>query len=104
MKAIRVQYTVQPNYLETNKINISQVMSDLRALNHPDFKYACFLLEDGKTFMHLVFYPDDQPNVLNELDSFTKFRTELKASQPEVPPKSENLSLVAAGYDFFEHS
>ena len=102
MKAIRVQYTVQPDYVETNKRNIRQVMSDLRALGNPNIIYTTFLLEDGKTFMHQVYYPDDQPNALNELPSFTKFRMDLKASQPEVPPNSENLSLVAASQDFFE--
>ena len=58
MKIIRVQYTVKPEYAEQNKMNIAQVMKDLRALNNPNTKYASYLEEDGVTFMHFAQYPD----------------------------------------------
>lgn len=102
MKVIRVQYTVKKDYVATNQNNIQQVMSDLRKLNNPSIKYSSFLLEDGKTFMHFAIYPDEATSqIVPSLPSFQKFRSELKASQPEVPPKAENLSLVASAYDFF---
>lgn len=103
MKAIRVQYTVQEGYVETNKKNIKTVMDDLRELKNPNIKYASFLLEDGRTFMHFALYPDEQSAaIVNNLPSFNTFRTQLKQSQPEVPPQAENLTLVASAWDFFD--
>jgi len=103
MKAVRVQYTVKDGYVETNKQNIRQVMSDLRDLKHPNIKYNSFLLEDGKTFMHLAMYPDEETSqIVQNLPSFVKFQTELKASGLEVPPKAEKLELVASAYQIFD--
>lgn len=102
MKITRVQYTVQDGYIETNKRNIELVMADLRHLNNPGIKYSSYQLEDQKTFMHLAIFPDDETaQILNSLDSFSQFRQELKASEPEVPPKAENLTMVASAFDWF---
>ncbi len=103
MKIVKVQYTVKDDYVQKNKENISKVMADLRAMNNPNIKYSSFLLEDGKTFLHFAMYPDQQTgNIVSELPSFNTFRAELKASEPEIPPKAENLSLVASAWEFFE--
>ena len=102
MKAVKVQYTVKEEYAETNKKNINQVMSDLRKLNNPGVKYSSYVLNDGKTFVHLGIYSDEEAmSVATNLDSFKKFQTELKESQPEVPPKADDLNLVASAYDIF---
>ncbi len=102
MKLIRVHYRVKTEYVETNKANIASVMTELRALNNPNIKYSSFLEEDGQTFMHLAMYPDEETaKILNSLDSFTKFRMELKASEPELGPKAMNLDLVGSAYDLF---
>ena len=103
MKIVKVQYTVKDDYVQKNKENIKKVMGDLRAMNNPNIKYSSFLLDDGKTFVHFAMYPDQETgNIVSELDSFITFRAELKASEPEVPPKAENLSLVASAWEFFE--
>ena len=102
MKAVKVQYTVKEEFAETNKKNIGQVMSDLRKLNNPGIKYSSYVLNDGKTFVHLGIYSDEEAmSVATNLDSFKKFQTELKESQPEVPPKADDLNLVASAYDIF---
>ena len=102
MKVIRVQYTVKPDYTDTNKANIRQVMSDLRNMGNPDVKYAAYLGEDGQTFTHLVMFRDeDTPNPMSDMPSFQKFQAELKASEPVSPPASERLDLVGAGFDAF---
>ena len=103
MKIVKVQYTVKDDYVQKNKENIEKVMGDLRAMNNPNIKYSSFLLDDGKTFVHFAMYPDQETgNIVSELDSFITFRNELRASEPEVPPKAENLSLVASAWEFFE--
>ena len=103
MKIVRVQYTTTPEYATKNKENITMVMNDLRAINHPGLKYGSYLLEDGKTFMHFTQFENDEAHkVLIELESFKQFQAELKASGPETMRKTENLSLVASSYDFFK--
>ncbi len=102
MKITRVQYTVQDDYVETNKRNIEQVMADLRDLNNAGIKYSSYQLEDHRTFMHFAVFPDDETSkILSDLKSFNKSRQELKASQPEVPPKAESLTMVASAFDWF---
>jgi len=102
MKIVRVIYEVRPEYAEQNKANVEAVMSDLRSINNPGVKYATYVQEDGVTFMHFAQFQSEEDNqVLNDLDSFKKFRLELKESQPVQPPSATPLSLVAAGFDLF---
>ena len=102
MKAVKVQYTVKESYAETNQKNIQKVMDDLREINNPGVRYSAYILEDGKTFVHFAMYPDEETSsIVNNLESFQSFRQQLQESQPEVPPKADNLSLVGSAYDFF---
>ena len=102
MNAVKVQYTVKESYVETNKQNIRKVMEALRATNHPDIKYSAFLQDDGQTFVHFVMRANEEAaQILSNLEAFQQFQQQLKASQPEVPPKAENLNLVASGWDIF---
>ena len=94
MKVFRVQYTVRSDFVEENKKNTEAVMRELRTLNKEDLRYAQYLHEDGKTFMHLVHYNTaEAENVLTALQSFKHFRARLDG-QLEVPPKSEAFQLV----------
>ena len=102
-KIVRVQYTARPEYVAKNKENIGKVMTDLRKINNSGIKYGAYLLEDEKTFMHFTLFENEEAyKVLNGLESFRQFQSELKASGFEVAPKSENLSLVASSYDIFQ--
>ena len=99
---VRVQYTAKPEYAAKNKENIAQVMNDLRATNNPHIRYGTYLFADGKTFMHFTHFENEAAHkLLMELPSFIKFQTELKSSGFEVPPKTENLSLVGSSFDVF---
>ena len=102
MNAVKVQYTVKESYVEANKANIGRVMAARRKLNNPDIKYAAFLLDDGKTFVHWVMRANESAQAaLSNLEEFQQFQQALQASQPEVPPKAENMSLVGVGWDVF---
>jgi L-rhamnose mutarotase len=102
MDTVKVQYTVKESYVETNKQNIKKVMDALREINNPDLKYSAFLQDDGKTFVHFVMRANEEAaSALNNLEAFQQFQQALKASQPEVPPKPENLYLVASAWDIF---
>ena len=102
MNAVKVQYTVKEEYVETNKANIKRVMADLNALNNADIKYSSFLLDDGKSFVHFVMRANDEAQkTLSDLPSFQEFQRQLKESGPEIPPKAENLTLVGISWDIF---
>ena len=103
MKIVRVQYTTRAGYAAVNKANIAAIVEELKTLNHPDVKYGAYLLPDGKTFMHLDQFENEEAHeVLTGLASFKKFAAELAASSLEAEPKLELLSLVAATDNFFD--
>ena len=102
MKATKVQYTVKSEFVKQNVENINKVMSDLRQLNNADLKYSSFILDDKKSLVHFVMTnTEEAAKILNSLDSFKKFQTELKASNPEISPLVEHISLVNSSYDIF---
>jgi len=100
MKAVKVQYTVKPEYVEQNKANIRKVMEVIKANPIVGMQYASFTLDDGQTFVHINMAKDQETmSRLTEVQEFEDFRMALKASEPLSPPKSENLDLVAAGFE-----
>lgn len=102
MNAVKVQYTVKPEYVATNKKNIARVMSDLKEINSPDIKYSAFLLDDGKTFVHFVMRANDEAGeILSNLEAFKDFQQQLRNSEPESPPQAENLTLVGTNWAIF---
>ncbi len=95
MKAVRVQYTIKKEYVETNKKNIKAVMEYLESNPIEGMWYKAFILEDGHSFMHINICTNEEiMNKLNDVELFMKFRKELKASEPISPPKSENIIMV----------
>ncbi|MEO5595179.1 MAG: hypothetical protein ABIR15_11090 [Chitinophagaceae bacterium] len=102
MKIVRVIYTTTHEYTLINQQNIRLVADELKQLNHPGIKYSTYLMPDGKTFMHFDQFENEEAHlVLQELDSFKKFATELWASSLEIEPQLELLSLVASTEAFF---
>lgn len=102
MQAVRVQYTVRPEYTATNQANIAAVMAELRERAHPGVRYAAYLLPDGQTFLHVAMFADQEARaVLGELASFATFQTELKASGLVSPPDAQPLELVGSSWEIF---
>jgi quinol monooxygenase YgiN len=102
MKIVRVQYSTRAAYATANAANIQAVVDELKRINHPGIKYSAYLSEDGKTFMHFDQFENEEAHeFLQSLASFKKFAAELHASQLEIEPKLDILSLVASTEDFF---
>lgn len=100
MKAVKVQYTVKPDYVEQNKANIKKVMDAINANPIEGMRYTSFILGDGQTFVHINMAKDGETlSKLNEVEEFNAFRQQLKASEPISPPKSEDLNLVGATFE-----
>ncbi len=103
MKVVRVQYTTKAAYAATNQANIAAVVNELKQLNHPGIKYGAWLLPDGKTFMHFDQFESEEAHlVLQELASFKKFASELWASELEVEPALDLLSLAASTEVYYQ--
>ncbi|MEP4091565.1 hypothetical protein [Reichenbachiella sp.] len=101
MKAVKVQYTVKPEYVEENKENIRKVMDALKSNPIDGMQYSSYTDEDNPgTFIHINMAKDgDTMAKLTDVPEFTTFRMALKASEPVAPPKSTNLSLVGAAFE-----
>jgi hypothetical protein len=95
----KVTYTAEPPFVERNKENIGRVIEELHASGRTDIRYAVFLEEDGKTFVHLVVKQDAKTPGTDSLGAFKKFRDELMASKLETRPASVEMTLVGSSYD-----
>ena len=101
MKVTRVQYTVRSEFVEENSQNIEAVMRELRALGNNEVRYAVYLHDDGKTFMHLVHQNSAQAERLpTSLESFKHFQARLKQNL-EVAPKVETFAMVQSSAPIF---
>jgi len=102
MKIVRVHYTTTAEFATKNKENIAGIVKELKELNHPGIKYTCWLLPDGKTFMHFDQLENEEAHqLLQSLQSFQKFAEDLWASGLEVEPQLELLTLVASTEHYF---
>ena len=100
MKAVKVEYTVKPEYVKTNKANIEKVMNELRALGDVGVLYSSYVKEDGCSFVHFSIHRDpEEPNIITSLETFKAFSTQLKAEGLTAPPQSVKLEMVAKSFD-----
>lgn len=100
MKHVKVTYTVKPEFVLKNQENINSFMKDFRKINKADFRYIVYLCDDGKTFMHLSSYANDeiQKEVL-EIESFKSFQRQRDESGLGGSHRVEELKLVAGSQD-----
>lgn len=101
MKAVKVEYTVKPEYVEQNKANIRRVMEALKDNPIDGMQYSTYTdAEHPNSFIHINMCRDEATMAkLQDLQEFNAFRMALKASQPLSPPKQTTLSLVGAGFE-----
>ena len=59
MRAVKVEYTVKPEYVATNKANIQKVMDELRSLGNTGILYSTYVKEDGVSFVHFSIHRDE---------------------------------------------
>ena len=99
MKTVKVTYRVKPEYVEQNKKNIHAVMDYLKDNPIEGMYYSSYQLDDEESFMHINIAQDEATmNKLNDVEAFTVFRMQLKASEPVEPPNAKDIALVGAGW------
>ena len=99
MRAVKVEYTVKPEYVNTNKANIQKVMEELRSLGNTGILYSTYIKEDGVSFVHFSIHRDEE-NIIPSLSAFKLFSTQLKAEglSGDVP-QAVKLEMVAKSFD-----
>lgn len=102
MIIVKVTYTVKSEFVLKNQENINSFMKDFRKINSTDFRYTAYVGDDGKTFMHLSIYKNEeiQKQVL-AIESFKSFQQQRDESGLEGPHKVEMMKLVASSFDIF---
>jgi hypothetical protein len=101
MRAVKVEYTVNPGYVDTNRANIQKVMDELRALGDVGILYSTYVKEDGCSFVHFSIHRDsEEPNIITSLSAFKAFSTQLRSEGLVAPPQSIKLEMVAKSFDF----
>ncbi|MGH2563153.1 MAG: hypothetical protein ACRDE8_10910 [Ginsengibacter sp.] len=98
MKAVKVEYTVKPEYVNTNKANIQKVMDELRTLGDTGTLYSTYIKDDGVSFVHFSIHRDEE-NIIPTLESFKAFSNQLKSEGLTAPPQAIKLNLVAKSFD-----
>ncbi|TGD56638.1 hypothetical protein [Flavobacterium humi] len=100
MIAVKVSYTVPSSFVARNKENIAQFLKDFQQLDTALFSYSVFLCEDGKTFLHMSTYKNEeiQTRVLN-VPSFKKFQEERDQSGLDDSHKVEMLHPVGSSFN-----
>lgn len=102
MIAVKVTYKVKSEFAPKNQENIRAFMNDFRKLNCSDFRYSAYVCDDGKTFVHLSMYKNEniQKKVL-AVESFKAFQLQRDESGLEGPHTVEPMTLVASSFDVF---
>ena len=99
MRAVKVEYTVKPEYVETNKANIKKVMEELHSLGDTGILYSTYIKEDGVSFVHFAIHKNEE-NIIPSLAAFKTFTTQLKAEGlAGESPKSMKLEMVAKSFN-----
>src|SRR4051812_17101181 len=100
MRAVKVEYTVKPGYVNTNKANIQRVMDELRALGDVGVLYSTYVKEDGCSFVHFSIHRNaDEPNIITSLETFKAFSAQLKDEGLVMPPVAVKLEMVGRSFD-----
>ena len=90
MKRLIVRYKVKPDRVAENEHLISKVFEELAARDPSGFAYASFKLDDGVSFVHLVFEGESGSDVsLADLPSFRAFTADIAERCDEAPVASE---------------
>lgn len=89
-----VTYKVKEGLSETNKNYIKNVFTELMEKQPDGIKYACFVKEDGLSFVHISFIEtEDGSNPLTMMKSFTEFTDEIK-DRCDILPQADLITEV----------
>lgn len=96
MIVVKVTYTVNDEYVNTNKEMIQKFITDFNKLDSSQFLYSVFQAEDDKTFIHISQYKNKEiQQVLLNTPSFLHFQGQ-RDKNLISEPKIEFLNYIGA--------
>ncbi len=92
-----VTYTVEDEFVATNKENIRLFLKEFEKLENERFSYQVLLQEDGQTFVHISKYADKeiQEKLLN-LPQFLIFQKQRDDSGLLLPPVIQTCEFIGS--------
>ncbi len=90
-----VRYRVHEGEADANAELVRDVYEELAEVAPPSFRYATFLLDDGRTFVHLAINESDETAPLTGLPAFRRFQEGL-AERCEEPPVVSSATEVGS--------
>ncbi|UII31940.1 hypothetical protein LVD17_26995 [Fulvivirga ulvae] len=104
MITVKVTYTVKAEFVNKNQENINRFMVDFKKMNTRDFRYMSYICGDGKTFVHISHYKNEEiQKQLLQVPSFLSFQKQRDDSGLEGSPEIEVMKLVACSEELFNH-
>lgn len=101
MIVVKVTYTINDEYINTNKEMVQKFMTDFNKLDNTQFLYSVFQTEDNKTFIHISQYKNkDIQQVLLNTPSFLHFQ-EQRDKNLASEPKIDFLNYIGASKEVF---
>jgi hypothetical protein len=100
MRQLMVRYQVKPERVDENEKLVGAVFESLHELEPGGFGYACFRLDDGVTFVHLVNETGEDEFGLTDVPAFQRFLEGLGDRVVEGPVATEMTPV--ASYRFFD--
>ncbi len=96
MISVLVTYRVKPDRVEENERLVRAVYESLAEAGHPDVHYATFKKDDGRTFVHLAFFPSPEAQQkLGALPAFQEFQHGI-AERCDVLPAPTPIEKVGS--------
>ena len=102
MIVVKVEYTVLPEFVVENRINIAAFLEEFKSLDNTKFRYTVLASTDGMTFTHLSMYKNEQiQQQLLQLPSFLFFQSQRDSIGLLSEPQVEQLELIGGTSNFF---
>jgi hypothetical protein len=95
MGSSMIRYKVRPERADENEALVRAVYEELNRERPKGLHYATFKLPDGVSFMHVVFDSDQPGRILNDVEAFKAFVTDIE-SRCEEPPVATELTIVGS--------
>lgn len=99
MIVVKVTYTVNDGYVNTNKEMIQKFLKDFEKLDNTQFLYSIFQTEDSKTFIHISQYNSKEiQHTLLNTPGFLHFQ-EQRDKNVVSDPQIEVLNFIGSSKD-----
>jgi hypothetical protein len=96
-RTVVVRYRTRPDAADENARLVEAVFAALDDLKPEGFRYSCYRLADGVTFVHTAHFVDAGANPLAGLPAFAEFQRGIAERCDEQPAADEATAVGSYG-------